>query len=89
MKGEILSCCVVMIAVFLVSQAIPENRWNFDEGANEMDFNEVQKRSDLERPKRICGVGSRRQGRCKMRVRFYMFSLYCIRAFNEVNLLHV
>jgi hypothetical protein len=44
MRGAILSCFVIVVAIFLVSQAFAESRWNFDEDANEMDFGETQKR---------------------------------------------
>ncbi len=74
MKGAILSCFVIVVAIFLVSQAFAQRRWNFDEDANEMDFVETQKRSDLERRKRLCGISSRRQGRCRLGVRINTFS---------------
>lgn len=70
MRGEIiLSCFVIFVAALLVSQAIPESRWNFDSDADELDDTEMQKRSGFERQKRLCGVSSRRQGRCRMGVR--------------------
>ena len=71
MKGAILSCLVVIIAVFFITQAIPVSQWNFNENANEIDFVNAEKRSFLERRKRLCGITSRRQDRCQNGDEYY------------------
>ena len=69
MKSVILGCFLVIVTLFLVSQAIPDNRWNFNEDTNDVDFIELRKRDDFERSKRLCGISSRRQRRCRLGVR--------------------
>lgn len=76
MKGVILGCFVVIVALLLVSHAMAEDRWNFNEDASEVDFIELRKRADLERPKRLCGISSRRRRRCRLGVRISVFPYY-------------
>ena len=78
MNGAILSCFVAIIAVFLITQANPVRRWNFNEDTNEIDFINAEKRTYLERRKRLCGITTRRQDRCQMGVGIDTFLYYCL-----------
>ena len=75
MKGATLSCFVVIIAVVLTTPATPVRRWNFNENTNEIDFINTEKRSYLERRKRLCGITSRRQQRCQKGDEYYIRKL--------------
>ena len=77
MKGVILGCFLVIVTLLLVSHTMAEDRWNFNEDASEVNYIELRKRTDLERPKRLCGISSRRRRRCRLGVRVIV--LFCYR----------